>query len=69
MMIARIMRRNLLFSAAAVSLSMIASFIARPLSMRKDMRENPLVSQGTPSEKFTALNTSTYQKIVIRIGI
>jgi hypothetical protein len=37
--------------------------------MIKDMSANHPVSQGTPSEKFTALNTSTYQNIVTRIGI
>ena len=36
--------------------------------MIKDIHANPPVSQGTQSEKFTALKTSTYQNIVTRRG-
>jgi hypothetical protein len=36
--------------------------------MINDMSEKPPVRPGTPSEKFTALNTRTYQNIVTKIG-
>jgi hypothetical protein len=35
----------------------------------KLMRANPPVSPGTQSEKFTALNTTTYHRIVTKTGI
>ena len=37
--------------------------------MMKLINANPPVSPGTPSEKFTALNTTTYHIIVTMIGI
>jgi hypothetical protein len=66
--IARITRRKWLFSSAAGDISVRKSLIARPPRMINDMSENPPVRPGTPSEKFTALNTRTYQKTVMRIG-
>lgn len=68
MMIASITRRNLLFSSAAREVSMKRSLIASPPRMMNDISENPPASPGTQSEKFTALKTSTYHNIVIRIG-
>jgi hypothetical protein len=69
MMIASMRRRKWLFSCAAGDVSVRRSFTARLASMTNDMSANPPVRPGTQSEKFTALNTSTYQKIVRRRGM
>lgn len=42
---------------------------ARQPRIMKLIRANPPVSPGTPSEKFTALKTTTYHIIVTIIGI
>ncbi len=68
MMIASITRRNLLFSSAAREVSMKRSLSASPPRMINDISENHPARPGIQSEKFTALKTSTYQNIVIKIG-
>jgi hypothetical protein len=49
------MRRKREFSIAAGEVSVSESFRASHPMMTKDMRANPPVSPGTPSEKFTLL--------------
>lgn len=59
---------NRLFSWLAKVVSIRNNFMARIPRVINDIKANPPVIPGTPSEKFTALNMSTYQNMVIKTG-